>query len=469
MYFEHVYERGLAQSSYVVGCQATGDAIVIDPKRDIDTYLEIVDREGLRITHVTETHIHADFLSGAREIAAATGAKLLLSDEGGPEWQYRFPHIALHGGDTIKVGNIELEVIHTPGHTPEHISFLLYDRATGDEPRMVFTGDFIFVGDVGRPDLLDEAAGMTGTREPGARLLFQSLKSFDSLPGFVQVWPGHGAGSACGKSLGAVPSTTIGYERATSWAFLSKDERSFVGDLLDGQPEPPYYFAQMKQLNRSRPGDSVIVSLPAVTELDVATVRSRMEAGDIQVVDLRDSESFFTGHIAGSYNVPFDRSMVTWFGWILDYESPIVLVADRAQIDAAQRALIRIGLDRLEGYLDASVVGKIPSSGTITSIDVARARELRDSGARIVDVRGAGEFRTGHIDEAINVHAGRVKRELESIPRDREIVVHCATGYRSAIAASVLGAAGYPRVYNMRGGFDAWEREIGLDIVGHGA
>nr|MCU0365231.1 MBL fold metallo-hydrolase [Ignavibacteriaceae bacterium] len=213
MFFERIYEKGLAQASYIVGCQATKEAIVIDPKRDIDTYLEIAERENLRITHIAETHIHADFLSGSLELAHETGAKIYLSNEGGSEWQYQFDHVGLKDGDVIKIGNIKLGVIHTPGHTPEHISFILTDLPASREPSMIFTGDFVFVGDVGRPDLLEKAAGIEGTMITGARQMFHSLKKFKSLPDHLQVWPAHGAGSACGKALGAVPSSTVGYEK----------------------------------------------------------------------------------------------------------------------------------------------------------------------------------------------------------------------------------------------------------------
>ena len=239
MFFQHVYDKSLAQGSYVIGCQATGNAIVIDAKRDIDTYLKIAKENNFKITHLTETHIHADFLSGTRELAAVTGAEVLLSDEGGPDWQYEFPHTGLKDGDIIRIGNLSLEVIHTPGHTPESISFLLRDHPASDEPVMIFTGDFVFVGDIGRPDLLEKAAGIEGTKEEGASQMFQSLKKFRGLPPHIQVWPGHGAGSACGKALGAVPSSTVGYELIQNWAFKYNKAEEFSNELLAGQPEPP--------------------------------------------------------------------------------------------------------------------------------------------------------------------------------------------------------------------------------------
>src|SRR5690606_149116 len=247
MFFQHVYDKSLSQSSYVIGCQATGEAIVIDAQRDTDVYLEIAQQNNLRITHIAETHIHADFLCGSRELAAITGAEMYLSDEGGENWQYQFPHKGLKDGDIITVGNLILAVMHTPGHTPESISFLLTDPPASDKPVMIFTGDFVFVGDIGRPDLLEKAAGIIGTKEVGAKQMFQSLKKFTALPEYVQVWSAHGAGSACGKALGAVHSSTVGYEKIRNWAFqYPDDEKGFIDYLLADQPEPPKYFAMMK-------------------------------------------------------------------------------------------------------------------------------------------------------------------------------------------------------------------------------
>ena len=213
MFFQHIYDKSLAQGSYLIGCQVTGEAIVVDAQRDIDVYLEIAKQNNLRITKITETHIHADFLCGSRELSAATGATMYLSDEGGEDWQYQFLHTGLKEGDKINVGNISLEIMHTPGHTPESISFLVTDHPATDQPVMVLTGDFVFVGDIGRPDLLEKAAGLIGTKKAGAKQMFQSLKKFAAIPEYVQVWSAHGAGSACGKSLGAVHSSTVGYEK----------------------------------------------------------------------------------------------------------------------------------------------------------------------------------------------------------------------------------------------------------------
>lgn len=331
---------------------------------------------------------------------------------------------------------------------------------------MFFTGDFLFVGDVGRPDLLEEAAGVAGTREPGARALWDSLQRIGNLPDHLQIWPGHGAGSACGKALGAVPNSSLGYERATGWAFNAVDRESFVRELLEGQPEPPYYFAEMKRLNKDRPSTTIMTELPIIPELDPSEVRERLRSGELQMIDLRDAESFFSGHLPGSYNVPFDQGMSTWFGWLLDVDRPIVLVAERAQVGPAQRALLRIGFDHLEGFLEARRVEGLQYLTSMESIDVIDAHHRREAGASILDVRGLAEYQAGHIDGAMHIHAGRIRRYLDRLPRDREILVHCQSGYRSAIAASVLDAAGFDRIVNIRGGYEAWiASEAGSVVV----
>jgi hydroxyacylglutathione hydrolase len=457
MFFKHIYERGLAHASYIVGCQATGEAIIIDPKRDIDTYLEIAESENLKITKVAETHIHADFLSGSREIAAATGAQLYLSDEGGSDWQYQFDHVGVKDGDTIIVGNLKLDVMHTPGHTPEHISFLLTDTPASDQPIMIFTGDFVFVGDVGRPDLLEKAAGMVGTQEIGARQMFQSLKRFKALPDHVQVWPAHGAGSACGKALGAVPSSTVGYEKVVNWALKIDDEERFVKQLLSGQPEPPKYFAMMKKLNKT--GARVLGDLPHPARL---TVHQFEEAGakGLRVIDTREKSSFAAGHFPGSINIQDNNSFSTWAGWLLNYEDPFVLIAPDNRIEDLTRALIRIGLDNTFGYVND--INKLTSSGE--ELDMLPQLTVQELDAKreeyhLLDVRGTTEYEEGHIAQAQHIHGGYLEDNLDRIPRDLPIVVQCATGNRSSTAASLLASHGFRNVSNLIGGITEWTRQ----------
>lgn len=454
MFFEHVYDKSLAQGSYLIGCQATGEAIVIDAQRDIDVYLEIAKQNNLRITHITETHIHADFLCGSRELAAVTGAPMYLSDEGGEDWQYQFPHKGLKNGDVIKVGKLTLEVMHTPGHTPESISFLLTDHAATDKPVMVFTGDFVFVGDIGRPDLLEKAAGLTGTKETGVKQLFQSLKKFASLPEYVQLWSGHGAGSACGKALGAVPSSTIGYEKIRNWAFqYGEDEKGFTDYLLADQPEPPKYFAMMKQLNKvSR---TLLIEVPKHPKLSKEQFISAYEKG-IKVIDTRNKTDFANGFIPGSLNIQGNNSFSTWCGWLLDYQEQFILIADDSQMEDLTRKLMRIGLDNIYGYIsDINDLGTELQTADVISLDEFTSYIDKEN-VQIVDVRGEREYKSEHVAGAENIFVGNLPDNLDKISKDKQVIIHCQAGDRSAIAYSILARNGFKNVKNFSGGMKEW-------------
>ena len=454
MFFERIYEKGLAQASYFIGCQATKEAIVIDPKRDIDTYLQIAERENLRITHITETHIHADFLSGSLELANATGANIYLSDAGGLDWQYQFDHIGLNDGDSIKVGNLIFKVFHSPGHTPEHVSFILTDTPASSEPVMIFTGDFVFVGDVGRPDLLEKAAGIEGTMISGAKQLFHSLKKFKSLPDHLQVWPAHGAGSTCGKALGAVPGSTVGYEKLSNWALKINDEEKFIQELLDGQPEPPKYFAMMKKLNKI--GPKILGSLDHPVKLNSEEFKNVLDK-DYQLVDTRDKLSFSGGHVRGSLNIQDNNSFSTWAGWMLNYTKPIILIAPDHRIDFLKRALQRIGLDNLAGYI--SDIEKLEASGfKMEILNQVSVEDLNNDlvPCRIIDVRSYTEFNLAHIPDSINIHTGYLENNLDKFSTAERIVVYCTSGDRSAIASSFLLRNGYKNVFNLTGGINSW-------------
>ncbi len=458
MFFQQVYDKTLAQASYFVGCQKEGVAIVIDPRRDVDIYLEIAQQNKMKITHVAETHIHADFLSGSRELAALTGAQLYLSDEGGPDWQYEFPHVGLRDGDVIKVGNLSLQVLHTPGHTPESISFLLTDHPASDKPVMLFTGDFVFVGDVGRPDLLEKAAGIKGTQEAGARQLYRSLQRFAALPDYVQVWPGHGAGSACGKALGAVPSSTVGYEKIRNWAFqYSNDEEGFVRFLLTDQPEPPRYFAAMKRLNKiDRP---LLVQVPRLRKLSVEEFTDHWSKG-IKVIDTRSKTDFAAGFIPGSLNIQGNNAFATWAGWFIGYDEPFVLIAADGQIEDLTRKLMRIGLDNAIGYIDdvgawAAYAGKSLEKARLISLDEFKAMKAANN-IQIVDLRGATEYKAGHIEGADHIFVGYLEQHLEKISRERPVVVHCQAGDRSSIGYSLLRRHAFDNVLNYSGGISEW-------------
>lgn len=454
MFFQHVYDKSLAQGSYVIGCQATGEAIVIDAQRDIDIYLAIAKQNNLKITHIAETHIHADFLCGSRELAAVTGAKMYLSDEGGPDWQYEFAHEGLKNGDIIKVGNLSLEIMHTPGHTPESISFLLTDHPATDKPIMIFTGDFVFVGDVGRPDLLEKAAGLIGTKEAGAQEMFQSLKKFAALPDYIQVWSGHGAGSACGKALGAVPSSTVGYEKIRNWAFqFGSDEKEFTNYLLADQPEPPKYFATMKHLNKvDRP---LLVEVPKHPKLTAEDFLSAYKKG-VKVIDARNKTVFAEGFIPGSLNIQGNNSFATWAGWLVNYEEQLMLICDDSQLEDLTRKLMRIGLDNVYGYVsDVNNLGIQLHTADVITIDEFK-QYLNRGNVEIVDVRNVTEYKAGHVEGAINAFVGTLPDNLDKISKDKQVVIHCQAGDRSSVAYSILARNGFKNVKNYSGGMKEW-------------
>lgn len=457
MFFQHVYDKSLAQASYFIGCQKAGVAAVIDPKRDIDTYLEIAEQNKMKITHIFETHIHADFLTGSRELAAMTGAEMYLSDEGGAGWEYEFPHHGLTHGSVVMVGNLQFKVLHTPGHTPESISFLLTDLPASSEPVMLFTGDFVFVGDVGRPDLLEKAAGLKGTQDVGAEQMFQSINLFSNLPDYVQVWPGHGAGSACGKALGAVPSTTIGYEKKRNWAFqYGSNKEGFVKFLLADQPEPPKYFAKMKELNKvNRP---LLTEVPELKHLTPDELQKAMDQG-IKVIDTRNKIEFQAGFIPGTINIQGNNSFATWMGWFISYDEPFILIAAKSQLNDLTRKLMRIGMDNFYGYLDATQLD-LAFSGQLVTAQMADLQEvIHNETGDMIDLRGAAEYNTGHISGAKHVFVGTLLQNLDEIPKNRPVIIHCQGGDRSAIAYSLLVKNGYSNVRNFSGGINEWVKE----------
>jgi hydroxyacylglutathione hydrolase len=466
MFFRRFYDEGLAQASYMIGCDGSGDVVVIDPNRDISQYLSAAAAERLRITSVTETHIHADFVSGSLELAQRTGATLLLSAEGGREWQYAFAAgdgaTLLHDGDTFHAGRVRFDVLHTPGHTPEHIAFLVTDLATSDRPVGLVSGDCVFVGDVGRPDLLERAARVANSMEDSAHALYRSLQRIRELPDFVQLWPGHGAGSACGKALGALPQSTVGYERVANWGFTTVDEAAFVNEVLAGQPEPPAYFAEMKRINRD--GPPLLGEWPQPERLDPSAL-SAVLAGASAVVDTRSADAFADGHVPGTLNIPLGKTFSTWAGWLLPYDRESYLIAT-LQDDAARaaRELAKIGLDRVAGWFPAAALAAWPEGGAgverVAQTSAAAIAARVESGeVTVVDVRNASEWAHGHLPGALHIPVGYLAARFGEIPRGRPVVVQCHGGARSAIAASLLLARGVRDVIDMRGGYDDWTRE----------
>lgn len=463
MIFRRFYDETLAQASYLVGCAGSGEAVVVDPNRLVDQYVAAAESEGVRIAGVTETHIHADYLSGTRELAARTGARMYLSACGTPDWQYAFasdPMVTLlRDGDDIRVGNVTLRAVHTPGHTPEHLIFLVTDGAVATEPMGACTGDFVFVGDVGRPDLLEKAAKVAGASDSAARDLWRSLEAFKAHPDHLQIWPGHGAGSACGKGLSAVPQSTLGYERRYNWAFGAANEEEFVAMVLAGQPEPPRYFGVMKRLNRE--GPALLGSLPSPERVGESRLGALLHEGAV-VVDTRPTSAFAAEHVPGTLNIPLNKSFTTWAGSLLPYDRDLYLImadAGPELVDAAVRNLVLIGLDRVAGYLGADAVdlwvqGGQPT-GSIRHVSVAEL-PTGSNGALIVDVRAESEWDAGHLPEAVHIPLPDLEERLDEIPRDRDIILQCQTGNRSAIAASLLKARGRDRVANLAGGYASW-------------
>lgn len=455
MFFRQIVDDKLAQYAYLVGCQRTREALLIDPERDVDRYVAIARQEGLRITAVTETHIHADFLSGCLEFVERYGCRAFLSAEGGPEWEYEWAAgrdrvTLLRDGDGFSVGGIDIQAMHTPGHTPEHLSFMITDRAGGaSEPMGMVSGDFIFVGDLGRPDLLESAAGHAGQMEPSARRLYGSAVGVLELPDYLRIWPGHGAGSACGKALGAVPDTTAGYEKRFSPALAAvrDGEDAFVRYILDGQPEPPLYFGRMKIENRR--GPALLGPLPRPPRLAGADLLAVAANAGAVVLDTRvDRLGYYGAHIPGSIYAPLDKSFPTIAGCYVDPAWRFALVCEEEQVEEAVRDLVRIGLDRVTGWappaeLDALRTGD-NGLASIEVIDFAELERRRGSaGPHVLDVRRATEFSRARIDGATNIAHTRLAARLDELPRDGELAVHCLSGARASAAASLLEREGF--------------------------
>ncbi|MGI9175995.1 MAG: MBL fold metallo-hydrolase [Rhodothermales bacterium] len=461
MLLRQIFDPMLAQYAYLIGCQQTGEALLVDPERDIDRYVRLAEKEKLRITAVAETHIHADFLSGARELAERFGTRLYLSDEGDQDWKYEwtgekkrdgtaYDVVLLKDGDTFDIGRIEIKAVYTPGHTPEHLSFLVTDHGGGaTSPMGLLSGDFVFVGDLGRPDLLEQAAGVGDNQEPSARRLYRSIPTFTALEDYLQVWPAHGAGSACGKALGAVPQSTVGYEKrynATLGA-AEQGEDVFVEAILSGQSEPPLYFARMKKDNKL--GVPLLGDLPRPRKLNAAELaRTSTEA---LVIDTRpDRSAFMARHLPGALHAPLGNMFATAIGSLVtDTATSLMLITEESRVEKAVRALVRIGYDRIEAYAEPATLAKHFENGgahaVIPEVGFDEVKRRRDeSGVAVVDVRYASEYAAGHVPGAVNASYTRLPEyEADRIPNNKTLLVHCGSGARAAIASSFLARKGY--------------------------
>jgi hydroxyacylglutathione hydrolase len=475
MLFRLLYDPYLAHASYLIGCQRTGEAIVIDPSRDGGRYMQIAAQERLKLVAAAETHIHADFLSGSRELAEK-GLKVYLSDHGGQDWNYRwldkktgggrYDAVLVKNGDIIKVGNVELKVVHTPGHTPEHICFEVTDKGGGaSDPMGILTGDFVFVGDLGRPDLLESAAGVTGAADSSAKLLLESARRFRSQPEYLQVWPAHGAGSACGKALGAVPQSTVGYElRHNNALMAAANPQEFLTEVLSGQPEPPLYFARMKQQNRD--GVPLLPKTLSVRPMSVDDLRA-LDASAV-VLDTRTWNQFREGHLPGAIYAPANTSFTAVAGSYIKPEDRIILLAEPEKAQDLWLALLRIGLDRCDAVVTPETLAAYAAAGgklaKTEQIDTAELKRRIDGAAtNILDVRRTEEWRSGHLRSATNIAHTRLANRLADIPKDKPLAIHCESGSRSAYASAYLERQGY-KVANIAGGIIAWER-AGNEVV----
>ncbi|WP_435018261.1 MBL fold metallo-hydrolase [Tundrisphaera sp. TA3] len=461
MFFHQRFVPGLAIYGYMVGDEKSRRCAVIDPTRDVDEYLEIARREGLRITHVLETHVHADFVSGSVELKARLGdeVQVVVSGLGGPEWTPAYADRVVGDGDEIALGSVRLKAIATPGHTPEHVAWALYDDTRSrDTPWLVFTGDFLFVGDVGRPDLLGEEA-----RRALAHQLYESVFGvLPSLPDFAEIYPGHGAGSLCGKAIGSRGASSLGYERRFSAAFRPREESEWVSALLEGMPIAPPYFRRMKQVNAR--GPKVLgPELPGRKRFSAKEVHDRV-CEHCLVLDVRPKEAFAAAHIPGSINIPLGHNLPTWAGWVLPYDRPILIVPDDpADVPEVVTHLLRVGFDDVQGYLEGGLADWETHGFELGRLETTSARDLAprlaSGGDRpfVLDVRTESEWDSGHIEGALHIHGGKLQERMGEVPRDRRVAVVCGSGYRASIAASFLKREGYEDVTNVLGGMSAWK------------
>jgi hydroxyacylglutathione hydrolase len=447
MYYHQRHIPGLSIYSYLIGDESTRQALVIDPTRDIDYFLNLARENDLTIRHVLETHVHADFVSGAAEFKARLDGEVSVhvSGEGGAEWTPPYAGNVMHNGDSFTMGPLRIEALHTPGHTYEHVSWALYDTERSDEvPWMLFTGDFLFVGDVGRPDLLGQEAQKTLAHQ-----LYKSVfEVLPALPDFTEIFPAHGAGSLCGKALGGRGASTLGFERRFNPALQPAPEAEWIAHLLEGMPLAPPYFPRMKQVNARGP----VILGPGGENKPVLCPRKARELADggALIIDTRPKEAFAGAHIQGSLNIPLDASLATWAGWVVPYDRPLLLVTERpADLPNVVVALQRIGLDNVAGAIDRGIDGWSGLGQKLESITPWSAEAIGQSlnaapekQPFLLDVRTEREYDGGHVPGSVNIHAGQIRERVGEIPKDRPVAVLCAGGYRAAVATSILRSEG---------------------------
>ncbi|CAN5480377.1 MBL fold hydrolase [soil metagenome] len=449
---------GLAQYSYIISSQ--GMAAVVDPIRDVDRYVDYALRHDLRITHILETHIHADFASGATALAALTGAQLYLSaHDANEDYEYAFPHHPFSDGESFLLGAACIQAVHTPGHTPEHLSFLLFDTARSTtQPTALLSGDFLFVGSLGRPDLLGEAA-----KQHLAEELYVSVQSrILTLPDAIEVFPGHGAGSLCGSGMSESQQSTLGFERTTN-PFFQLTEEDFTRQILATVPPFPTYYPRMKSLNAA--GAPILTTLPGAASISSAELQRLITAAPVTLIDLRRPESFGGAHIPNSINIGSGQNLSLWAGWLLDSALPIVLIdesaSDPSVLEEARRSLIRVGLDNIGGTLAGGIAAWIDAGLPIAQVPQVSPRDLHALVPEgiVLDVRSNAEWSGGHIANALHISLGDLKQHLAELDPTQTYYTVCGSGYRSSIAASTLAANGFTDIVNMAGGMSAWNSQ----------
>ena len=455
MILETIEAEGLAHLSYVVGDDTAGLCAVIDPRRDIESYLDVAHRHEAAITHVLETHVHADFVSGSRELAARSGAEICVSAAG----EYGFTNHSVDDGDILEFGAVRLQVLRTPGHTPEHVCFLASGGKGASEPWGLFTGDILFAGEVGRPDLLGE-----GTEELLARQLYRTLhERVLTLGDEIQIFPAHGHGSPCGGHIGDRKTSTIGYERRYSPRLQGRSADEFVHVVLASLPLAPSYYPRLKKMNAA--GPAVLGMLPDVRPLDASQFQKERTAIDAVVVDTREIEAFGAAHVPGALNLPLREQFPIWAGWMLHPEQPILLVlSDPEHLSCVRRHFVRLGLDDLAGYLRRGMSGwfeaglSFERTGHLSVHDLKARIDRGVDELQLLDVRRDDEWERGHIPGARHVYAPNLTRHLDSLDRDTPIATYCGTGYRASLAASVLQRHGFREVCAVPGSMNAWTR-----------
>ena len=448
MYFEQFYLGCLAHASYMLGSE--GEAIVVDPQRDVEIYLEAAQKQHLQIRHIFETHLHADFVSGHRELGARAGAKIYIGREAGAT----FPHVDVSDGFELRVGKLRISAFETPGHTPESICLVVTDEEKSQRPWAVLTGDTLFIGDVGRPDL-----SKTHTPQQLAGMMYDSLHNkLLHLPDEVLVYPAHGAGSLCGRNMRAERSSTIGTERLTNYALQIKDRDAFIQQMTTDLPARPDYFLEDAAINRA--GATPLTELPELKPISATELKNMLERGAI-ALDVRPDDQFAAGHVPGSINIALSGQFASWAGAVLGLAAGPVLIADTPeQRDEARLRLARVGIEELSGYLEGGPKGWTQAGFALVELPQITVQELnsrvQQGAVHVLDVRREAEWDAGHVAGADWYPLDRFKAALPEVEKNTPVAVHCKGGYRSVIACSLLHRAGYNNIVNLIGGFDAW-------------